>query len=66
MANATAMFNKMQSTRILDEVIGGLSLHVKLPTLDDSWQPLTLRISSRHSTVIIIPLLRTLKQRQAS
>jgi hypothetical protein len=63
MANATTMFNKMQSTRILGEVIRGLPLHVQLPTLDDPWQPLTLRISSQHSTVII-PLLRTLKGRQ--
>jgi hypothetical protein len=35
MANATTMFNKMQSSRILDEVITGLPLHVKLPISDD-------------------------------
>jgi hypothetical protein len=61
MANAKTMFHKMQGTRILEEVITGLPLHVKLPILDDTWQPLTLRISSEHSTVIIL-LVRTLNK----
>ena len=36
MANATTVFNKMQGTIILDEVITSLPLHVKLLILDDT------------------------------